>query len=362
MYLWIISRVEGGNPIAIADLARKAGMSHVLIKVADGQRTYNVDAETNFDHVPALVAALRQRGVQPWGWQYIYGRDPIKEAAIAVSRVKQFNLDGFVVNAEVEFKEKSKDVIAGRYMQELRKGLADTPIAFSSFRYPVYHQPLPFNTFLEYCDFNMPQVYWVKAYDPAAQLLRSIQQHQTLKVWRPILPTGCAYPYGSWSPTSDQIRQFMNASREYGLLGANFWEWYYIRKKEAVPLWDALSSHDWPAPGQEPLGITVRFLDALNSHDPVKVAALYAQKGMHVSASRTRQGTEAILRWYNSLLRETLPNASFAITGSSQKDNIHTITWTAESPKGRVLDGKDSLGVKDEKIAYHYTYFTVQKP
>jgi len=362
MYLWIISRVEGGNPNAIADLARRAGLSHVLIKVADGSRAYNVDKDTNFDHVPALVSALRIRGVQPWGWQYIYGRDALTEARIAVQRVNQFNLSGFVVNAEVEFKEKGKDVIAGRYMEELRKGLPNTPIAFSSFRYPVYHQPLPFETFLEYCDFNMPQVYWVKNYNPAEQLLRSMREYQGLRVWRPILPTGCAYPEGSWAPTPQQIIEFMRAAKEFGLPGANFWEWYYTRKTSTV-LWDTISNFAWQAPGPgEPVDLSIRYLDALNSNDPVKVAALYNPSGVHVTADRTLQGTEAILRWYNSLLRDKLPGGRFVITGRTQEDNVHTLTWTAESNGGRVLDGKDSLGIKDEQIAFHYSYFTIQKP
>jgi hypothetical protein len=83
---------------------------------------------------------------------------------------------------------------------------------------------------------------------------------------------------------------------------------------------------------------------------------------MHVTAARTVQGNENILRWYNGLLRETLPNARFELTGESQSENIRTLTWIAESPNGRVLDGKDSFGIKDDQIAYHYTYFTVQKP
>lgn len=362
MYLWIISRVEGGDPNAIADLAKEAGMSHVLIKVADGSRAYNIDKETHIDNVPPLVAALRQRGIQPWGWQYIYGHNALTEARIAVERVRQFNLDGFVVNAEIEFKEKGMDVVAGRYMQELRAGLPDKPIAISSYRYPAMHRPFPWETFLEYSDFNMPQVYWVKSYNPAQQLLKSLREFQSLRVWRPYFPTGCAYPEDSWAPTPAQITEFLQACRDNNLPGANFWEWYYARKNNSA-LWDAVRRFPWEAPKvDQPQDISIRYMEALNSHDPVKVAALYNSNGVHVSAQRTLQGPEAILNWYNSLLRDTLPNGRFEITGDSRTDAIRTLTWTAESSTGRVLDGKDSLGMKDEQIAYHYTYFTVAKP
>jgi hypothetical protein len=90
------------------------------------------------------------------------------------------------------------------------------------------------------------------------------------------------------------------------------------------------------------------------------VASLYSAEGVHVTAQRTLQGSEPILGWYNSLLKQTLPNARFELTGQSQKDSLHTVTWTAESATSRVLDGKDTLGIKDNQIAYHYSYFTVQ--
>ncbi|MCW5876128.1 MAG: nuclear transport factor 2 family protein [Anaerolineales bacterium] len=361
MYLWIISRVERGDPEAIAELAKNAGMSHVLIKIADGEYTYNVDRDTQFDRVPALVAALRQRGVQPWGWQYVYGRNALAEARMAVKRVRQFDLPGFVVNAEIEFKAPKMDVVAGRYMEELRAGLPTTPIALSTFRYPNMHRPFPYETFLEYSDFNMPQVYWVKSSNPAQQLLRTLREHQALRVWRPILPTGCAYPEGTWKPTPKQIIDFMDAAREYDMPGANYWEWYYARRDNSV-LWDAVKNYPWKAPVVEHKpDIAIRYRDAINSNDPVKVAALYSPSGVHVNASHTRQGAEGILRWYNSLLREKLPEARLEITGQSHEGNIRTLTWTAQSSAGRVLDGKDSLGLQDDRIAYHYTYFTVQK-
>lgn len=357
MYLWIISRVEGGDPNRIAELAHQAGMTHVLIKVADRNYKYNVDSN-GFDHVPGVVSALRARGIQPWGWQYIYGTNPAAEAAMAIQRVKQFSLDGFVVNAEKEFKVKGMDVPARQYMQALRAGLPGTPIGFSSFRYPTLHRPLPFEVFLEYSDINMPQVYWVKSSNPTQQLLRSVREHQALSVWRPILPTGAAYPEGTWNPTPGQVTEFMQACKDNNIPGANFWEWYYARRISG--LWDAVSKFPWAVkPAPEP-DISIRFLDALNSRDPVKVAALYGNAGVHVTAQRTVQGSDGILRWYNSLLRDTLPGARFEITGSTSNKNLRILTWTATSDKGRVLDGKDSLAVQNNKIAYHHTYFTVK--
>ena len=93
-FIWQIRHCEGGDAKAIALLAAEAGLSHVVIKVADGPAAYNVDMKTGIDLVPSVVEALRGYGIGVWGWHYIYGRDPIAEADIAIRRIKQFDLDG----------------------------------------------------------------------------------------------------------------------------------------------------------------------------------------------------------------------------------------------------------------------------
>lgn len=359
-YLWKVDRVEGGNPNAIAQVAKQAGLTHVLIKVADGRYDYNVDRERKIDLVPPLVAALRARGIQPWGWHYIYGHYPLVEARRSIERVKQLQLDGFIVNAEKEFKEKGMDVAARQYMLEVRKGLPNTPIGLSTYRYPSYHYPFPFRTFLEYCDINMPQVYWVKNNNPGAQLLKSLREYQNLNPWRPYFPTGAAYGENGWRATPEQVAAFLNAVREYDLPGANFWEWYYARQNDNK-LWEPVEKFPWPGGSNPVPDVSIRLVEAMNSRDPVRVAALYSQNSVHVTAQRTLQGSEAILGWYNELLKNKLPNARFSVTGLGTKDNVRTLTWAADTSVGRVLDGKDSIAVKDGKIAYHYSYFTVHK-
>ncbi len=358
-YLWQIERIEGGNPYKIAEEAHRAGLTHILIKVANGQLTYNVDKETKVDRVPALVQALRARGIQPWGWHYIYGERPDAEAKIAIQRVRELNLDGFVVNAEKEFKFSGMDVPAKIYMQAIRKALPNTPIGISTYRYPSYHRPFPFEAFLEYSDINMPQVYWVQSNNPGAQLLKSLREYQNLSVWRTYFPTGAAYGEHGWRATPEQVSSFLQACREYNLPGANFWEWYYSKQNDGR-LWEPVANFPWPTGGSAPADVSLRYVDALNQGDPAKIASLYSKNGVHVTAKRTLQSPTEISNWYSELLNKQLPQARFQITGSSQKDNIRTITWTAEAKTGKVLDGKDSMGVKDNKIAYHYSYFTLK--
>src|SRR3990172_6683730 len=136
-YLWQIKRVAGGDPAAIASMAVAAQLTHVLIKVADGKYGYGFSGGT--DLVPGVVAALKAKGIQAWGWQYVYGADHKAEAQKAIDRVKVLKLDGFVVNAEGQFKAKGMADIARKYMKLIKAGLGPTPIGLTTYRYPSVH-------------------------------------------------------------------------------------------------------------------------------------------------------------------------------------------------------------------------------
>ena len=249
-YIWKVAECQGGriNDIVLAAVA--AGIKHVYIKIADGAVGYNGD-------VRALVQALQAVGIEVWGWQYVYGYDPQAEARMAARRIRESGVTGFIVDAESEFKEMPNPThVARAYMVALRAEVGpEFPLALSSYRYPVYHPQFPFETFLEFCDLNMPQVYWMYAHNPVQQLERCIDEYNALSIVRPMVPTGAAWRQGGWQPTTRDIHDFLCAAREYGLAGASFWDWQHA---EAIPvLWMAIHEYDWPvedepAPPVEP--------------------------------------------------------------------------------------------------------------
>ncbi|MEX1248854.1 MAG: nuclear transport factor 2 family protein [Anaerolineales bacterium] len=376
VFLWQVKRVAGGDANAIAEQAKAANLTHILIKVADGRYSYNIT--NGVDMVPALVTALRARGIAAWGWQYVYGSDPPAEAKKAIERVKLFKLDGFVVNAEAQFKAKGMDAKARKYMQELRKGLPGLPIGLSTYRYPTVHYQFPFTAFLDYCDFALPQVYWVGSVNPAQQLKKSYGEFQSLKPGLPVVPTGAAYSQGSWTPTPQQLNDFMAAARELQLPGANFWEMSTAQENGGA-LWSAVRDYDWatgsaptPAPDEaeeEPPApkpdIIARYISALNSGDPSKVTVLYEKNtAKHAHNGHTRTGRSAIYAWYNTLLKKSLPGGKFSVIGSSANGSTYTLQWKATAPKAKVQRGKDSIVMSSANpnlIAEHTTKFTIAK-
>lgn len=359
-YIWQIRRCEGGIPAAIASVAVEAGLTHVLIKVADGTSPYNLDPVTGVDLVPPVIQALRSRGIQCWGWQYVYGYNPEGEGAIAVQRTLQLNLDGFVIDAEDQYKLPGRDAAARIYMNILRASLPTLPIALSSYRYPTYHPELPWVAFLEKCDYNMPQVYWVLAHNPGEQLIRSVREFEAIVPFRPIIPTGSAYVQGDWQATPEDIIEFLQTAQLLNLSAANFWEWGHT--KLYVPeLWDTVKNYPWENP--PPVGDVVdNYFAALNAHSSLQAASLYHTEAVHVTPKRTIQGRAAIQNWYTTLFTQILVNASFVIVESSGDQSSRNFTWTATSDTGVVLNGSDSFGIVNNWIVYHYTSFDVGSP
>jgi hypothetical protein len=356
-YIWQLRRCENGVASAIAAEAVAAGLSHVLIKVADGTNIYNLNPNTGADMVPPVVQALKNQNIQVWGWQYVYGYEPEGEAAIAIQRITGLGLDGFSIDAEGEYTLSGRDTAARTYMALLRQALPTFPIALSSYRYPTIHPNLPWQEFLEKCDCNMPQVYWVEAHNPAEQLARCVREFEAMTPLRPIIPTGSAYTQGDWTATPEDILEFLQAAQMLNLSAANFWEWGHT--KLYVPeLWETVKSYPWSyiPPQQDVLAL---YFDALNSHDAAQVSVLYADNAVHVDGDISVQGKEAIKAWYAKLF-ERLPGASFIMTGSSGDASSKSFTWTASSGAGSVLDGSDSIGIVSSKIVYHYTFFTIQ--
>jgi hypothetical protein len=357
-YIWKIRDAEGGNPHAILARAQAAGLSHVLIKVADGERIYNYVTDTRTDLVKPVAKLLQDNGIQVWGWQYIYGDAPVSEARRAIQRTQELNLDGFVINAEAEFKANGMDVAARGYARELRNGLPNTPLALSSFRFPSYHPQFPFDEFLEFCDLNMPQVYWLLAHNPDAQLRRTVAEFQSRRFVRPIVPTGSAYAYEDWKPTAADIKQFLDSARSLRLNAANFWSWDYARRSLPA-IWDAVAAYNWPtAPLQK--DVTELYMDAMNAHDPVKIATMYMPTGAHFYKKQALQGPADILKWYHTFFTQTFPKGTFALTGVSGAGSARHFTWVGTTLDGRqIMNGKDTIGVQDGKIAYHYKFFSV---
>ena len=111
MWIWELSRSEGGDVAAIAARARAAGISTVFVKSSDGATSRW--AQFN----PQLVAALHANGLRACAWQFVYGNDPLGEASLGADAIAD-GADCLVVDAETQYE--GKYAAAQQYMAALR--------------------------------------------------------------------------------------------------------------------------------------------------------------------------------------------------------------------------------------------------
>lgn len=304
-FIWRISAILNGDVSQIAATAQNAGLSHLLIKVADGKYDYNISK--GVDMLPPLITQLRKRGIQVWGWHYVYGASPKEEADRAVLRMKQLNLDGYVINAEGPFKASGMASAAQTLMSRLRSNANGVPIGLSTYRYPSVHPEFPIAAFEPYVDIWMPQVYWQAATNPAWQLNKSYNEYKKLGASRPYVPTGAAYRAGSWAPTGSQVTEFLKEARKLNLPAANFWEWGAATSIGA-DLWDAVKAFTWagstPGPAPKP--------------DPAPTPIPEPTPGYSQSDKISRLDELAITASY-------LNNRYASLTGSGRRDEIERL-------------------------------------
>ena len=351
-YIWKISACEQGNAAKIAYEAHRAGLSHVLIKIANGIYDYNYDSVAKKDLVAPLGEELSKYGISTWGWHYVFGDLPKDEAAAAIRQIRKTHLEGYVIDAESEYK--GKYTPCRIFMNELRNALPDFPIALSSFRYPKLHSDLPWTDFLSKSNLNMPQVYWEQAHNPGEQLARSYSEFQSINPIRPIVPTGAAYSAGGWSPTSVDVIEFLNKALTLGVSGANFWSWDYCRNKLPM-LWDTISSFDWPSAPNPEKDIIEEFVDGINTKSITKILSLYQSDAIHVTAKRTIQGLTALREWYTHEFSGSLKESQISIVDFELSDTHRKFTWKISSTEIPYKIGIDSFGLSGGKIIYHYS-------
>jgi len=352
-YIWKIPSCEGGDPQAIAQVAHQAGLTHVLIKIANGIYDYNYDTTTRADLVGPVANALREKNISVWGWHYVFGDLPKDEAKAAIRQINRLPLDGYIIDAEGEYK--GKYTPCRIFMQELRSALPDFPIALSSYRYPKYHMDLPWTDFLNYCDINMPQVYWEQLHNPGDQLDRSISEFQTIITpFRPIIPTGAAYCAGGWCVTQADIIEFLDRCVSRRLDAVNFWSWDYCRNK--LPLiWETIANYEWPNAPNPEKSLVEQYIESLNQLDAGVILNLYADDAVHINAARTIQGKISINNYYLDYFSTIPTSSSFHLLSDTGNDETRHIDWDLRNGGTKISHGTETFGISKQKIIYHYS-------
>jgi len=213
MWIWYVSRSNGGSVSSIVASARKYGISTLIIKSGDGRTMWS-----QFN--PTLVQELHASGLHVCAWQYVYGNFPRQEANVAATAVHD-GADCLIIDAESEYE--GKYVAAQRYITQLRNDIGQSfPVALAGFPYIDYHPGFPYSIFLGPggAQYNTPQMYWMDIGTSVNAVYAHTYAYNSIYE-RAIDPLGQVYR----NPPMGQIIRFRQLSRTYGAAGVSWWNW-----------------------------------------------------------------------------------------------------------------------------------------
>ncbi|MGO9319482.1 MAG: peptidoglycan-binding domain-containing protein [Solirubrobacteraceae bacterium] len=214
MWIWYLSKSNAGSIASIAARAHAAGVSTLFIKSSDGSTNY----WSQFS--PQLVAELHANGLKVCAWQYVYGSEPVGEAARGAEAVAD-GADCQVVGAGAEYE--GHYAAAQTYIDDLRAKIGPTyPLGLASFPYVFDHPTFPYSVFLGPggAQYNAPQMYW-KDIGQSVDTVYANTYIANRVYGRPLFPLG--QTYGGVS--AEELLRFREEAVDYGSPGVSFWDW-----------------------------------------------------------------------------------------------------------------------------------------
>jgi hypothetical protein len=227
MWIWYVSKSNGGSVASIVAQAHAAGVTTLFIKSSDGSSNYWAQFSAQ------LVAELHANGLKACAWQYVYGSNPKGEAALG-AQAAAAGADCLVIDAESEYE--GHYAAAQTYITELRAKVGPAyPVALASFPYVSFHPSEPFSVFLGPggAQYNAPQMYW-KDIGVSVDTVYANTYIGNRIYGRPMFPLG--QTYGGVS-ASDLLR-FREEAVDYAATGWSFWDWQETGTRE----WAALAA------------------------------------------------------------------------------------------------------------------------
>jgi len=319
MWIWQLPRTEGGDLDAIAARARAAGMTTVYVKSSDAANDWE-------QFTPALVQALHARGLRVCAWQFVYGSDPLGEAAAGAAAVAD-GADCLIIDAETRYE--GRYAAAQRYVQALRAAVgAAYPLGLTSFPYVDYHPSFPYSVFLApgAAQANLPQVYW-KAIGGSVDAVSARTVAHNRIYGAPIAPLGQAYD----GVTAAEMQRFRAIWAGYGAGGLSWWSWQaasdamWAALTRPAPAAVVLPDPGWPLLKLGSRGDQVIWLQQhLATFDPtIEVAA----------GGRFTAATEAVLRAFQTASGLPASGATDAATWQAVLAlALRPVDWAAAAP------------------------------
>lgn len=237
MYIWKLKSVldaEGGVTKS-AEKAKRAKLSAVWVKIADGKTRYSNVTGSMAEKMTLFIEKCHDRDIGVWGWQVPHcptANDGQAEAETVRRLLEDFALDGIIMDAEgggAFFQGDRTEAAAYAAAMRNVANAAGKPLAISSNDIPQNIAGwLPrFNKIAVVADFNFPQVYYGGSPSVVNRLDRAEDGNSHITI--PFQPIGAAWigdgGCSSGSACAERARQFISLVHERGYDRYGFWHW-----------------------------------------------------------------------------------------------------------------------------------------
>ncbi|MEA2376081.1 MAG: hypothetical protein QOD53_2544 [Thermoleophilaceae bacterium] len=239
MWIWYVSKSEGGDLRSIVSMAKAHGIDTVFVKSGDGTSYWSQFSRQ-------MVSTLKAGGLRVCAWQFVYGNSPAGEASVAAKAVRT-GADCFVIDAEGQYEGKYSS--ARTYMSRLRSAVGPTyPVALAGFPYVDYHPSFPFSVFFGPggAQYNAPQAYW-KDIGGSVDTILTHTYRFNRPYGKPIYPLGQLYQH----PSSAEIKRFRQLAAAEGSTGVSWWDWQEASSKSWSAVGAALNPFNGPPPSRQ---------------------------------------------------------------------------------------------------------------
>jgi len=269
------------TPEIFVKQAQKANLGHVLIKIADGNVNYPLDA-WNDDwetFTKDAIKLLKQAGILVGGWTFVYGApsDVTSQGKKFAERLHHLDLGLGIINAE-DFKASNGQrytwdaTSAKAFMKALTDelatlGIQDTLLGLNSSQFVQNSDTFPLDEFLEDCFVAMP-----RGQLDSETLLSNLSNYKATYSTKTIMPTAVI----NSTHTALDATNYLNKVAGANLMSGNFWSWGEALNNSLV--WDAIATFSSDITTDPNPTIILNESD-LNMHDDNKVTVYIDSHG-----------------------------------------------------------------------------------
>lgn len=233
---WNTLQLFSGDPKKFIEFHQSIGAKAICIKIGNGLRPWA--------GLQPFIDAAHDADLKAWGWWFLYGYNG--EEQIIGEHAELLGVDGVALDVETQWESRAGLTNGARRnkalsLMKILRSCFSGQLALCSWWKPDIHPKTPVDVFLKYCDWNMPQHYWIGRYSnegAVSVVTQSLELYGRMANWPASKTIPVLASYGQkyttkgkeywWKATVTQMKAAHEAAMAHGCPGVNWWSLDYL--------------------------------------------------------------------------------------------------------------------------------------